>query len=147
MSGPNDIFTRLRAGVITASAAETQSLATELARALPPDTTLALHGNLGVGKTTFVQGLARGLGHTGPVTSPTFNIFTLHRGPTNLLHLDAYRLDNAQQVEDLLLADFMISPWCLAVEWPEKIADWLPADTMHLELGILPDERHTLQLR
>lgn len=147
MSAPTDIFARLRAGVVTASAAETQALATELAKALPPDTTLALHGNLGVGKTTFVQGLARGLGHTGPVTSPTFNIFTLHRGPTNLLHLDAYRLDRAQQVEDLLLADFMVSPWCLAVEWPEKIADWLPPGTLHLDLGILPDERHTLKLR
>jgi tRNA threonylcarbamoyladenosine biosynthesis protein TsaE len=138
---------QLRAGVITASAEETRALAAEFARTLPPDATLALHGNLGVGKTTFVQGLARGLGITDAVTSPTFNIFTLHRGPINLLHLDAYRLENARQVEDLLLADFMISPWCLAVEWPEKIADWLPPDTMHLELAIAPDERHRLKLR
>ena len=141
------IFEQLRNGVVTASADETRAFAAELGRALPPDTTLALHGNLGVGKTTFVQGLARGLGITDAVTSPTFNIFTLHRGPTNLLHLDAYRLENARQVEDLLLADFMISPWCLAVEWPEKIIDWLPADTLHLELGIAPDEQHTLKLR
>jgi tRNA threonylcarbamoyladenosine biosynthesis protein TsaE len=138
---------QLRAGVITASAEETRALAAEFARTLPPDATLALHGNLGVGKTTFVQGLARGLGIADAVTSPTFNIFTLHRGPINLLHLDAYRLENARQVEDLLLADFMISPWCLAVEWPEKIADWLPPDTMHLELAIAPDERHRLKLR
>ncbi|MGH7944083.1 MAG: tRNA (adenosine(37)-N6)-threonylcarbamoyltransferase complex ATPase subunit type 1 TsaE [Opitutaceae bacterium] len=131
----------------TGSAHETRELAAEFARALPPDSALALHGNLGVGKTTFVQGLARGLGVAEPVTSPTFNIFTLHRGPTNLLHLDAYRLETSQQVEDLLLADFMTSPWCLAVEWPEKIADWLPAGTLHLELGIMPDERHTLRLR
>ena len=141
------IFEQLRNGVVTASADETRAFAAALGRALPPDTTLALHGNLGVGKTTFVQGLARGLGITDAVTSPTFNIFTLHRGPTNLLHLDAYRLENARQVEDLLLADFMISPWCLAVEWPEKIIDWLPPDTRHLELGIAPDERHTLRLR
>ncbi len=141
------IWDTLRTGTITRTAAETQTLAAELARALPPDSTLALHGNLGVGKTTFVQGLARGLGIRDAVTSPTFNIFTLHRGPTNLLHLDAYRLDNARQVEDLLLSDFMISPWCLAVEWPERIADWLPATTLHLELGIAPDERHTLKLR
>jgi tRNA threonylcarbamoyladenosine biosynthesis protein TsaE len=64
-----------------------------------------------------------------------------------LLHLDAYRLEAARQVEDLLLGDFMITPWCLAVEWPEKIADWLPPDTLHLELGILSDEQHTLRLR
>jgi tRNA threonylcarbamoyladenosine biosynthesis protein TsaE len=138
---------KLRAGVVTSSAEETRALAAEFAAALPPDSTLALHGNLGVGKTTFVQGLARGLGITDAVTSPTFNIFTLHRGPINLLHLDAYRLETARQVDDLLLTDFMISPWCLAVEWPERIADWLPTGTLHLELGIASDERHTLRLR
>jgi tRNA threonylcarbamoyladenosine biosynthesis protein TsaE len=140
-----NICDRLRDGVVTSSAEETRAIAAELAAALPPDSTLALHGNLGVGKTTFVQGLARGFGITDPVTSPTFNIFTLHRGPTNLLHLDAYRLETSQQVEDLLLSDFMISPWCLAVEWPNKIADWLPKTTLHLELGITPEERHTVR--
>lgn len=141
------ICARLQAGVVTASAEETRALAAEFAATLPPDTTLALHGNLGVGKTTFVQGLARGLGITDAVTSPTFNIFTLHRGRTMLVHLDAYRLETARQVDDLLLNDFLVSPWCLAVEWPEKIADWLPPGTLHLELGIAPDERHTLRLR
>lgn len=141
------ICARLRAGVVTAAAEETRALAAEFAATLPPDSTLALHGNLGVGKTTFVQGLARGLGITDAVTSPTFNIFTLHRGPTTLVHLDAYRLETARQVDDLLLSDFLVSPWCLAVEWPEKIADWLPPGTLHLELGIASDERHTLRLR
>jgi len=148
------IFAKLRAGVTTAAAAETQALAAELAAALPPDTTLALHGNLGVGKTTFVQGLARGLGITEPVTSPTFNIYTVHHAPRGggaggrtLVHLDAYRLDRPQQVEDLLLEDFLVSPWCLAVEWPEKIAGWLPPGALHLDLGIAVDERHTLRLR
>lgn len=142
-----NIFDRLRHGVVTTSADETRALAAEFGAALPRDTALALHGDLGVGKTTFVQGLAHGLGIRDAVTSPTFNIFTLHRGPTNLLHLDAYRLETAQQVEDLLLGDFMVSPWCLAVEWPDKIADWLPPDTWHLELGITADEHHTLLLR
>lgn len=142
-----DMVAQLRRGIATSSAGETRSMAAQFAARLPPDTTLALHGTLGVGKTTFVQGLARGLGIHEAVTSPTFNIFTLHRGPTNLLHLDAYRLESTREVEDLLLSDFMVSPWCLAVEWPEKIADWLPAGTLHLELGITPDERHTIRLR
>ncbi len=141
------ILERLRAGVTTTSAEETRTLAAALAAALPPESTLALHGDLGVGKTTFVQGLARGLGISETVTSPTFNIFTLHRGRTNLLHLDAYRIGSAREVEDLLLSDFMIPPWCLAVEWPDKIAAWLPPGTLHLDLGITPDERHTLRLR
>lgn len=142
-----NVLDKLRRGVTTKSAEESRALAAEFAATLTGDTTLALHGNLGVGKTTFVQGLARGLGIREAVTSPTFNIFTLHRGRMNLLHLDAYRLESAQQVEDLLLSDFMVSPWCLAVEWPDKIADWLPADTLHFELGITPDEQHTIRLR
>ncbi len=141
------IYAKLRAGVTTASAAETQALAAALAAALPPDATLALHGDLGVGKTTFVQGLAQGFGVTAPVTSPTFNIYTVHRGHRTLLHLDAYRIASPKEIDDLLLEDFLITPWCLAVEWPEKIAAWIPPDALHLDLGITPDQRHTIRLR
>jgi tRNA threonylcarbamoyladenosine biosynthesis protein TsaE len=142
------IHERLRRGVITASAAETQAIASAFANSLPKDVTLALHGNLGVGKTTFVQGLARGFGVTETVTSPTFNIYTVHRGKhRTLVHLDAYRLDDAQQIETLLLEDFLVSPWCLAIEWPENIADWLPPNALHLDMGITSNEHHTLKLR
>lgn len=144
----SSIYDRLRAGITTASAEETKRLAAELAVALPPDATLALHGNLGVGKTTFVQGLATGFGVTDAVTSPTFTIFTLHRGPRRtLLHLDAYRLQSAAQLDDLMLGDFLLSPFCLAIEWPENVAAWLPPETTHLELGIADDQRHTIRLR
>ena len=142
------IFAKLRAGVTTASAEASQAIAAEFATALPAQCTLALHGNLGVGKTTFVQGLARGFGILEQVTSPTFNIYTVHRGPSRtLVHLDAYRLDTAAQIEALLLEDFLNPPWCLAVEWPEKIAAWIPTDTLHLDLGITADEHHTIRLR
>src|SRR5437867_4072148 len=129
------ILDKLRAGVTTGSAAATQALAAEFAAALPPDATLALHGDLGVGKTTFVQGLARGFGVTDAVTSPTFTIFTLHRGTRTLVHLDAYRLGYAAQLDALMLDDFLVSPYCLAVEWPENIASWLPPGALHLDLG------------
>lgn len=142
------IFDKLHAGVATVTAAETQALAAEVAAALLDDATLALHGDLGVGKTTFVQGLAQGLGVREAVTSPTFNIFTLHRGSTRtLVHLDAYRLENTAQLDALMLDDFLVSPYCLAVEWPENISGWLPAGTLHLDLTIRPDERHTIRLR
>lgn len=141
------ILERLRSGVTTTSADETQALALEVAAALPVDATLALHGNLGVGKTTFVQGLARGFDITAPVTSPTFNIYHTYRGSRLLVHLDAYRLETAQQIEDLLLEDFLVAPWCLAVEWPEKIAEWIPPDALHFELSITEGERHRVRLR
>lgn len=142
-----NICARLRAGLVSASAAETQALAEELAAALPPDTVLALHGDLGVGKTTFVQGLARGFGITEQVTSPTFGIYSVYRGTRQLVHLDAYRIESPRELDDLLIEDFLTSPWCLAVEWPEKVAAWLPADAWHLDLGIESGDRHTLRLR
>ena len=147
ISVATNIYDRLRNGMTTASAAETRALAAEFSAALPADATVALHGDLGVGKTTFVQGLARGFGVTDMVTSPTFTIFTLHRGAKLLVHLDAYRLNGAEQLDALMLEDFLVSPYCLAVEWPDHVAAWLPPGTLHLDLGIAADERHTVKLR
>ncbi len=141
------IIEKLKQGVTTDSAEQTRALAAELAAALPPDTTLALHGDMGVGKTTFVQGLAHGLGVSEHVTSPTFAIYSVYRGKAcNLVHLDAYRLENEKQIEPLLLEEFLVSPWCLAVEWPEKTGAWLPADSWHLTLSIEAGERHKIHL-
>ena len=141
------ICAKLRAGLTTESAEATRALAAEFAATLPPDTTLALHGDMGVGKTTFVQGLAHGLGVHEHVTSPTFAIYSVYRGAgRTLVHLDAYRLETEHQIEDLLLDEFLVSPWVLAVEWPEKIAGWLPASTVHLTLAIVDGDRHRLRL-
>lgn len=142
------ISARLRAGVSTGTAEETRALAAAWVVELPADATVALHGDLGAGKTTWVQGMAAGLGITGPVTSPTFTIYNLHRGPGRLLvHLDAYRLSSPAEAEELLLEEFLVSPWCLAVEWPERLPGWIPADAWHLDLGIAAGERHTVRLR
>jgi tRNA threonylcarbamoyladenosine biosynthesis protein TsaE len=142
-----NIYDRLRAGVVTHSARETRALAAQFAAVLPPDTTLALHGDMGVGKTTFVQGLAEGLGVRAAVTSPTFAIYSVyHAGAHTLVHLDAYRLENEKQIEDLLPDEFLTSPWTLAVEWPEKIAGWLPAGTVHLTLALREGEEHYVKL-
>jgi len=139
------ICDKLRQGVTTASAEETRALAAELASALPPDVVLALHGDLGVGKTTFVQGLARGLGVKEQVTSPTFAIYSVYQGaPRKLVHLDAYRLEHERQIEALLLEEFLTSPWCLAVEWPEKVGAWLPPGAWHVTLSIVEGDRHRI---
>lgn len=142
------ILQQLRDGVTTESALQTRALAAELAAALPPDTTLALHGDMGVGKTTFVQGLAQGLGVKEPVTSPTFAIYSVHQGSrAKLVHLDAYRIEKETQLESLLLDEFLTSPYVLAVEWPEKTGAWLPKDAWHLTLSIVDGDRHRTILR
>ncbi|MEI7799523.1 MAG: tRNA (adenosine(37)-N6)-threonylcarbamoyltransferase complex ATPase subunit type 1 TsaE [Opitutaceae bacterium] len=142
------ILQKLRVGITTESAEQTRALASELAAALPPDTTLALHGDMGVGKTTFVQGLAQGLGVTEHVTSPTFAIYSIYQGSARtLVHLDAYRLEKKSALDELLLEEFLVTPWCLVVEWPEKTGDWLPAKSWHLTLSIVAGDRHHLVLR
>jgi len=141
------IISRLKQGITTESAEQTRALAAELAAALPPDTALALHGDMGVGKTTFVQGLASGLGVHEHVTSPTFAIYSVYQGTTTkLVHLDAYRLEKEAQIESLLLDEFLVSPYVLAVEWPEKTGTWLPKAAWHLKLSIVEGDKHRLVL-
>ncbi len=143
----DQLLASLRRGVTTSSADETRALAVKLADLLPRDTTLALHGDMGVGKTTFVQGLAQGLGVPEHVTSPTFAIYSVYRGSgRTLVHLDAYRLENEGQLEAILLDEFLVSPWILAVEWPERVAGWLRKDAWHLTLSIVDGDRHHVHL-
>jgi tRNA threonylcarbamoyladenosine biosynthesis protein TsaE len=141
-----NIFDKLSTGVVTKSAAGTRALGRALAAELPPDCTLALHGDLGSGKTTFVSGLAEGWGIPGPVTSPTFNLLVIHRGGRMLAHLDAYRLKSAEDLDALMLDEFLKSPWCLAVEWPENVAGALPENALHLFLADLGDGRRSIRL-
>lgn len=142
-----NIFDKLRTGVETRGAARTRELARALGDALPPDATIALHGDLGSGKTTFVSGLAEAWGIAGPVTSPTFNLFTIYKGGRMLVHLDAYRLRQAEDMDALMLEEFLKSPWCMAVEWPENIEGWLPEGTLHLELGVVDIGRNVRSIR
>lgn len=81
---------------------------------------LALYGDLGTGKTTFVKGLGRAWG-IETVKSPTFNLLHVHHGQRTLLHVDAYRLNNDAALDSLALTDFLVPPFCVAVEWPENL--------------------------
>jgi tRNA threonylcarbamoyladenosine biosynthesis protein TsaE len=138
---------RFAAGWTTRSPAETEAAGAALAAVLPPDTVLALHGELGAGKTTFVRGLARAWGVTGPVPSPTFNYFLIYDGARRLVHLDGYRLTRPADADALLVEEFLQSPWCVAIEWPEHLGDRLPADAWHLEFAAPDETTRVLTLR
>jgi tRNA threonylcarbamoyladenosine biosynthesis protein TsaE len=142
------ILARFAAGWATNSPLETEAAGAALAAILPPDTILALHGDLGAGKTTFVRGFAQAWAVPEPVTSPTFNYFLIYRGSRQLIHLDAYRFSRPEDYDSLLIDEFLESPWCLAIEWPEKLGDRLPGNAWHLFLAS-PEETHrilTLQM-
>ena len=142
-----EILEQLRAGITSRSVEATEAIGAALADCLPPDHVLALHGDLGAGKTTLVRGLARAWGIQEPVTSPTFNLYTLYEGQRKLMHLDAYRLKSGADLDALMLEDFLESPWCLAVEWPERISESIPPEAWHLDLASSHEGNHTLRLR
>jgi tRNA threonylcarbamoyladenosine biosynthesis protein TsaE len=105
----------------TASAAETERLAAELARGLAPGDVVLLSGELGAGKTTFVRGAARALGVDQPVTSPTFTIgqrYPAAAPVTYVSHVDLYRLGSLQDEDPDLLADYIGADTITFVEWP-----------------------------
>jgi len=141
------ILARFAAGWATQSPQETEAAGAALATVLPPDTVLALHGDLGAGKTTFVRGLARAWDETGPVTSPTFNYFLIYSGRRQLVHLDAYRLARPEDYGSLLIDEFLESPWCLAIEWPENLGNRLPDHAWHLFFSAPEETRRVLSLR
>jgi tRNA threonylcarbamoyladenosine biosynthesis protein TsaE len=142
-----DIIKQLNAGIITNSAEETQTLSYELANVLPKNTVIALHGDLGSGKTTFTQGLGKAWEIKKNITSPTFNILNLYKGTRTLIHLDAYRLESSADAENLLIEDFLIDPWCMVIEWPEKIAGYIDEKTWHIYLDIVSEKKHKILLK
>ena len=117
-----------------------------LAAQIPADTFLLLRGDLGAGKTTFVKGLARAWGIDQTITSPTFNIYQMYSGNRQLIHMDAYRLPEHSQLDDLMLDDFMHSPFCLALEWPERVMDSLPCNCWNVEFQQENDGRRRIRL-
>jgi tRNA threonylcarbamoyladenosine biosynthesis protein TsaE len=104
----------------TASAAETEQLAGEVAAGLRCGDTVLVSGELGAGKTTFVRGACRALGVTVPVTSPTFTVGQLYPGRAcDVAHLDLYRLGSLNDEDPDLLADYIRPDTIAFVEWPE----------------------------
>ena len=119
----------------TTSAAETQALAARLAAEMPEGTVLCLHGDLGAGKTCFVQGLAKALGVRRPVGSPTFTLINEYRGTKPLAHIDLYRIRGAGDAFGLGLEDYLFHHGgIVAIEWAERVAELLPEGCWHVRM-------------
>ncbi len=142
------VLDKLRQGIISDHPDRTEEIGSLLATALPSDCALALRGDLGSGKTTFTRGLARGIGVSAAVTSPTYNIFTIYKGSKQLVHMDAYRLQDAHELETLAVEELLKSPYIIAVEWPDNVRDFFSGYTAFwLDFEILQDHRHKITLQ
>lgn len=121
--------------ILVKSFAETQQLGRTLGQLLQPGDVLVVSGELGAGKTTFIQGIAAGMGVQAQVTSPTFTIIHEYQGDgCPLYHIDAYRLESAAEINELGLEDYFYGEGVTAVEWAEKIKGWLPPDYLYVKL-------------
>ncbi len=114
-------------------------------------TFVTLSGDLGAGKTSFVQGVAKALGITDSVTSPTFVLqksYSLPQNPTSfteLIHIDAYRLEGEHTLTPLKFTESYQNPSSLIMlEWPERVADELPPADVHILLEVLPDNTRSI---
>lgn len=127
---------------------QTRRIGMHLGKLLQAGDVICLQGDLGAGKTTFVQGVALGWGSVDSVSSPTFILVNVYRrgDEARLFHMDAYRLDSALEAEELDL-DSMLSQGALLLEWPERIQELIPAEQLWIEFKYIDEEEREMKLK
>jgi len=129
--------------VATGSPAQTRQLGEELGAAAEPGDVVLLSGELGAGKTVFVQGIAQGMGYEGQVSSKSFVIMGEYTGRVKLYHADLYRLEEPEQVEELGLGE-LTEDGVLVVEWPERGQWALPQGDVIVEFEVKSENQRTI---
>ena len=121
--------------IITKTPEETFGLAKKIGQKLAQGCTIALDGDLGAGKTVFVQGLAAGIGIEKPILSPTFNIVRQYSGRLPFNHFDVYRIESSDELCEIGFFEYLRDGQVTVIEWAEKIADALPKNTIYFRRG------------
>lgn len=126
---------------------ETQRIAAVLARLVFPGAIIALDGDLGAGKTHFVQGFARGLGVKNAVTSPTFNVMCEYaEGRIPLYHFDLYRLDDPLELEDIAFYDLVEADGISCIEWACKFPEEIPSSALWVSIETNADGSRSIRV-
>ena len=135
--------------VISRSPDETREIAAALAPRLGPGDLVALTGELGAGKTCFVQGLASGLGVGAAtlVNSPTFTILKEYKGRLPVYHFDAYRLDGADELAGIGYEEYFYGEGVTAVEWADKVEDLIPSGAVTVTMIIKGEKEREIVIR
>lgn len=127
---------------VSHSVAETEQIGQRLGQSLRGGTVVAYLGGLGMGKTAFTRGLARGIGCQDRVTSPTFTIVNEYEGNLPLFHFDMYRLPDSDALFDIGWEDYLDRGGVCAVEWSENVSDALPEDTVYVTIARHPENEN-----
>jgi tRNA threonylcarbamoyladenosine biosynthesis protein TsaE len=121
--------------VISKKAQETEYIGKRMAKFLQPGDFISLNGDLGAGKTVFSQGIAKGLEIEEPITSPTFTIIQeYHSGRLPFYHMDVYRLNSTNEMDDLGYEEYFYGEGVTVVEWGDQINDILPDEFLRIEI-------------
>ena len=132
--------------ITTYNAAETLELGMEIGKNARPGEVYALLGDLGVGKTVLIQGVAKGLGITGPVNSPTFTIVQVYEeGRMPFYHFDVYRIGDVEEMDEIGYEDYFYSGNLCFLEWPELIEDLLPEDAVKVTITANEDGTRNIE--
>jgi tRNA threonylcarbamoyladenosine biosynthesis protein TsaE len=132
--------------LVTRDVDETRKSAAALAELFVPGDVVSLAGELGAGKTAFVQGAARALGVEEPVVSPTFVLVREYRGDMPIYHVDVYRLNRLQEVHDLGFEDFLDPGGVVFVEWGDAVEALLPDSHLRVELTTGEDQARLIRV-
>ena len=132
--------------IITKSEVQTESAGEQLALELTDGTVVALYGDLGAGKTAFVRGLARGLGISSSVTSPTFTIVNEYVGARSLYHFDMYRLGSADELFDIGWEDYLTRSGVIALEWSENVDGAFDGDEIAVKIEKISDTERKITI-
>ena len=141
------VFGQQTLDFISHSETQTRRLGVRLARLLQPGDVLALVGDLGSGKTRWVQGVCRGLEVTDPVVSPSFTLVNEYQGHWPVYHIDLYRLAEASEALTFGLEDYLYGSGICLIEWADRAQDLLPAAYLTIELYHLEETKRRVVLR
>ncbi|MDR1325037.1 MAG: tRNA (adenosine(37)-N6)-threonylcarbamoyltransferase complex ATPase subunit type 1 TsaE [Treponema sp.] len=133
--------------VVSSSPEETIAAGERIAALLHTGSVVALRGGLGVGKTWLTKGIARGLGVTEEVTSPTYTIISEYEGCLPLYHIDAYRLRGNDDFAALGADDALYGNGVTVIEWSERIVESIPDNALTIEISILKDARRLIAVK
>lgn len=126
------------------SETETENFAADYAKNVKGGDVIAFRGGLGMGKTAFTRGLARGLGNSSFVSSPTFAIVNDYGGTPHLYHFDMYRIESVDDLESVGFFDYMNNDSVLCIEWSENIGYALPENTVTVEFARTGENERTI---
>lgn len=133
--------------MITHTAIETEEEGRRLGETLRKGDVVSLRGSLGAGKTVLAKGIAKALGITEAIVSPTFTLVQEYDGKEKLYHLDLYRLSGEDEFESMGGEEFLYPDGITLIEWSEKIEDMLPDSTIFVTVDILPDGSRDIDIK